>query len=367
MPLFDVLPVDKKFYREKLEEFLPDRIFDVHAHVFQKTKASSEPAGKTVTWPSRVADCNPVEDLEETSALMFPGKKYVPLMFGVTAKADANGDPNAYVSTVSKERGYPALLFTGPDTEPDKLEADIINGGFEGIKVYLTLAPDYIPVNEIRIFDFLTHEHLEVMDRHGWVVMLHISRPARLRDPLNLAQLLEIERRYRNLHLIVAHVGRAYCNSDAGDAFEVLKSTKRMLFEISANTNSWIFEQLIRMAGPSRILFGSDLPITRMRMKRIERDGIYVNLVPRGLYGDVSGDKNMGELDPPESDQLTFFLYEEIEAFRQAAVRTKLSREDVERVFWGNAAGLLEYNDRMINNTVASKNVSDGNNAATLS
>jgi len=178
------------------------------------------------------------------------------------------------------------------------------------------------------------------MDKNGWTVMLHLPRPARLKDPVNLAHLLEIEKKYKNLTLIVAHVGRAYCDSDAGDAFEVLKGTERMLFDISANTNANIFEKLINMAGSSRILYGSDLPVTRMRMKRIERNGIYVNLVPRGMYGDVSGDKNMGELDGPEADKLTYFLYEELEAFRQAAIRTGLNRDDIEKIFWKNAAGL---------------------------
>ena len=114
-----------------------------------------------------------------------------------------------------------------------------------------------------------------------------------------------------------------------------------MLFDISANTNDWVFEQLIRSVGSSRILYGSDLPIVRMRMRRIEHDGHYVKLVPRGLYGDVSGDPNMAELDPPESGQLSFFIYEEIDAFREAAQRTGLTDSDVERVFRKNAQDML--------------------------
>lgn len=342
MALFDVLPVDRAFYEERLADFLPDRLFDAHTHVYrEKTKIPGK--ARTVTWPSRVAGRNPVEDLEETGRLLFPGKTYVPLMFGTGGPRNALDEANAYVASVRRDRGYPALYYAHPDMSQEALERDIRAGGFTGIKVYLTFAPSCIPVDEIRIFDFLTHEHLEVCDRNGWTVMLHIPRPQRLRDPLNLAQLLEIEARYKNLNLIVAHVGRAYCGADAGDAFEVLKSTRRMLFDFSANTNSRVFEQAIRMAGSSRILYGSDLPITRMRMRRIERGGVYVNLVPRGLYGDVSGDKNMGELDPPESDSLTFFLYEEIEAFRQASLRTGLGRDDIERIFWKNAAGLFHY------------------------
>jgi hypothetical protein len=117
-----------------------------------------------------------------------------------------------------------------------------------------------------------------------------------------------------------------------------------MRFDIAANTNAWVFEQLIRAVGPKRILFGSDLPITRMRMRRTCRGGTYVNLVPRGLYGEVSGDKNMGELDGAEAEKLTFFLYEEIDAFRRAAEATGLTARDVEDVFFGNAVKLL-YED----------------------
>ena len=58
------------------------------------------------------------------------------------------------------------------------------------------MAAAAIPSDEIPIFDFLPPHQLEVMDRHGWIVMLHIPRDGRLRDPLNLAQMLEIEQRY---------------------------------------------------------------------------------------------------------------------------------------------------------------------------
>jgi predicted TIM-barrel fold metal-dependent hydrolase len=340
MALFAVNQVDKTFYKERLQDFLPDKILDVHTHVYLPDPNEYN-SGRSVSWPSRVANANPIEDLEETAQLMFPGKTYIPLMFGMPSEGIDLAESNAYVSRCSKSKGYPALLLTRPEMTAEEVEAGILQGGFLGIKVYLNFAPEYIPTSEIRIFDFLPHSHLEVCDHHGLTVMLHIPRSKRLQDPLNIAQLIEIEQTYKNLHLIVAHVGRAYTKQDVGDAFDKLKVTKNMVFDFSANTNAWVFEQLINAVGSSRILFGSDLPITRMRMKRIERDGIYVNLVPRGLYGDVSDDPNMDELDPPESDQLTFFLYEEIEAMRQAALNTGLGREDIERIFWSNAANIF--------------------------
>jgi hypothetical protein len=217
----------------------------------------------------------------------------------------------------------------------------MLKGGFLGAKSYLSMAPAYIPGGEVRIFDFFPPHQLEMLDKHGWIMMLHIPRPGRLKDPVNLGQMLEIEKRYSRLKVIVAHVGRAYCPEDVGNAFDVLAETRRMHFDICANTNSEVFEQLIRAVGPKRILFGSDLPILRMRMKRICENGYYVNLVPAGLYGDVSADKNMRDVPSPDSDRFTFFMYEEIDAFRRAAERTGLGASDIQNVFHDNAQTLL--------------------------
>jgi len=114
-----------------------------------------------------------------------------------------------------------------------------------------------------------------------------------------------------------------------------------MLFDFSANTYEWVFEQLLKAVGPKRILFGSDLPITRMRMRRITEKGIYVNIVPKGLYGNVSDDPHMREVEGFEGEKLTFFLYEEILAFKKAAIAAKLTKEEVEDVFYNNGMNLL--------------------------
>jgi hypothetical protein len=192
-----------------------------------------------------------------------------------------------------------------------------------------------------KLADFLPHAHLEVADRHGWMLLLHIPRPGRLRDRINLAQMLEIEERYPNLHLIIAHIGRAYCPEDVGDAFEALKPSKRMVFDFSANTSPHVMEGALRAFGPQRLVFGSDMPISRMRMRRICENGVYVNLVPRGLYGDVSDDPHLREVSAEEGARLSFFLYEQLYAFRRAAEVVGLSRMELEDVFCNTAVRII--------------------------
>jgi predicted TIM-barrel fold metal-dependent hydrolase len=345
-PVIEVRDRDREVYERELRDFLPERMIDIHTHVWLERL---KPAGdreetrdsRVVSWPSRVARENPIEDHLECYRLLFPAKQVTPCIFaGLLSELSAEAE-NGYVRDSARRYGLPALLFALPRWSAEELERRVLEGGFAGIKVYLNLAPEYIPRREIRIFDFLPPHQLEAADRHGWLVVLHVPRDERLRDPVNLAQILEIERRWPQVQVVLAHVGRAYCNEDVGQAFKALRGTERLLFDISANSNDWVFERLLRAVGPKRVLFGSDLPILRMRARRICENGVYVNLVPRGLYGELSGDKNMREIEGPEAERLTFFMYEELLAFRRAAERCGLGRADLEDVFYNNAARTL--------------------------
>lgn len=344
-PLFEIKPGDREFYEKHLREWLPDKIIDIHTHVwlkrFQEKKKPGMPL-RTVSWPSMVADENPVEHLVETYGLMFPGKTVTPMIFANLTAPKQLDAANDYVGQASRRHGFPALIFSDPRWPASDLEKRIQKGGFLGAKSYLTMSPSYLPDSEIRIFDFFPHHQLEVLNRRGWVMMLHIPRDGRLRDPVNLAQMLEIEERYPDIRLIIAHVGRAYCPEDIGDAFKILAKTKKMCFDISANTNEETFRQLLETVGPKRVLFGSDLPILRMRTHRICEHGKYINLVPKGMYGDVSTDSHLREVEGEEAEKLTFFMYEELDAFRRAAQATGLDAADIKDVFYNNAGQLLQ-------------------------
>jgi uncharacterized protein len=341
--LFELKQVDTECYENSIRDFIPDKIIDIHTHVYTREllKEDEKSDGRVASWPERVASENPIEDLIDTYHLMFPGKAVIPLIFTTPVKLKDLDKANDLISNICSTNQAYGLILDTPEWSSDELERKLLNGNFHGVKVYLNFAPAYIPGKEIRIFDFLPHHHLSVLNRHGKIVMLHIPRDGRLKDPVNLAQIIEIEKHYPDIKLIIAHVGRAYCPEDVGNAFETLSVTKNVMFDFSANTNLWVFEQLINAVGPKRILFGSDLPITRMRMKRICENGQYVNIVPEGLYGDVSNDKNMREISGKEAGQLTFFMYEEISAFRHAAIATGLSESDIQDVFYNNALQIL--------------------------
>jgi predicted TIM-barrel fold metal-dependent hydrolase len=338
----DVQPVDRTYFAEHLAGFLPRRLVDFHTHIWLREFQDAAPvATRGPTWPMRVAADNSIEDLEETYRLMLPGHEVTPVVFGWPERDTDLDCSNAYAARSGRERGCPALLMTDPAWPAEELERRFVEGGFVGLKPYLNRAPTHIPSAEITVYDFLPHAHLEVADARGWIVLLHIPRPLRLADPVNLAAMQEIERRYPRAQLVYAHIGRAYCPEDIGAAPAALADTGRLYFDFSANTCAEVMEWALRAFGPKRLVFGSDLPIVRMRMRRICEASGYVNVVPSGMYGDISNDPRMREAPPDEGRTISFFLYEMLYAFRRAAEAVGLSAADVEDVFYHNALRLL--------------------------
>lgn len=343
-PLFSVLENDLRVYEQELKDFLPDNIIDFHTHVWLdkfKNHDSIEGSSRTVSWPSLVAKENSIEDLMDTYQLLFPSKKVFPLIFSWFTRNDDFESMNDYIAKSAKDFGVASLLYSLPEWTSNELLHRILVGKHLGIKVYLNLSPNYIPSSEIRIFDYAPHHQLELLNEFGMILMLHIPRDKRLGDPVNIAQILEIEAKYPNINVIYAHIGRAYCPEDYGTAFEALAHTKKLKFDFSATTNDDAIEKVINVFGHKRLVYGSDLPILRMKMRRICENGKYINLVARGCYKGISTDPNMREIEGVEASKLTFFLYEELLAFKRVALKLELSKEIIEDIFYLNAKNIL--------------------------
>lgn len=353
MALFEITENDKKIYEEELKDFLPDKIIDIHTHVWLDSLTEPQPENeekRTVLWPELVAKDNSIEDLQETYRLLFPGKDVSALMFTSKIHSVQSGKANnEYVSQASKKSGWPALYYSHPTQSADEVELMIRTGGFLGIKSYLDLSPAYLPEAEIRIFDFFPKCQLKRMDEMGAIVMLHIPRNGRLKDPVNLEQILEIKREFPNIRLIIAHVGRAYTVEDVGNAFtDYLNKVPDLMYDFSANCCEYAITELIKNVGPKHVMYGTDMPILRMRTHRIEENGTYINLVPPGLYGDPEQDPHLREVTAEEAEKITFFVYEELLAFKRACKTLSMTKQDVEDMLYNNAATLIEGAKRSI-------------------
>ncbi len=344
--MYQIKQLDKDFYKRYLRDNIPDCICDTHAHLWtDKHILKNGQSNGTADWVHNFCAQNSMsyESMEQVYQDFFDGKKVNTLAFGwVERNVDVSLN-NQYIGEQVKKHKLMGLAVSKPEWGAQKLLEEVRENNLIGLKPYPNFSPVHIPPDSVRITDMITMEQLSIANEQGWVVLLHIPRPKRLADKENMNDLLMIEKEFPNIRLIVAHIGRAYCLENIGEAFSLLSQTKKMMFDFAGHTNADVFEKTLSVFGAKRLLFGSDFPITYMRLRREHVGGNYVNFIPAGSCGDVGGDPHMKEVSGKEADAITFFIYESMAAMLRAAKKVGLKQKDINDIFYQNAADFIGW------------------------
>ncbi len=325
--------ISEQIYRNELAPWLPPRIFDCHVHVSLGEHWGPISAERLAElWAIEAGDRLSWKELRDNYRKLFPGRPVVALVFGnVFREVDIEGNNEYVLSGLGDPTNHALGLFvTRPEWSASRIESALARG-FVGIKPY----PDLAPPGRESVFDCLPKAHLEVLNRLGGVLMLHLPRKGRIGDPDNIREILEIADTYPAIRFIVAHIGRAYCLPAAKKGLPLLADRPQIHFDTAANLNADVFQYALETVGPERILFGSDLPVTLMRGVREHAGESYVN------YTDGPYSWNTNRKGPEEEAHYTYYLYEELRALIKAVQRTGLGSEAMARIMYSNSARLL--------------------------
>ena len=314
--------VDRAFWLEHLESWLPQRIFDAHTHVAEphfRIAAMSEEKRRQ-HWVNEVMEPIGAADAQRCQSLVFPGREVSCLCFGsVSLDFDIEGE-NANLQAECVRRGWRRLAVVLPQWSADRIAQELDQPGVLGVKVYYALIGDdptsrdrYL---EASIFDFLPHHQLEVLNqRRSWVT-LHVPKADRLGHPANIAEIREIRRKYPNVALVVAHLGRCYTVPHALEAFPHFAHDQGLFFDTSAVLNPDVHRLALQTFGANRLLYGSDNPVFYMRGRRQFQDRTYMNRTNYPFF--FNRDR-----EPPDVEaKYTLYMYEDLMAIRQACERT---------------------------------------------
>jgi len=331
----DLRPHDRDIYEQEIAPWLPARIYDCHVHVgLEQHCGPVSPERIKANWAMEVGSAQSWEILQRRHRLLFPDREVCTLAFGgVFREIDLEAN-NAYVLAGARDPANRAcgLMVTAPEWPATRIEEGLAQG-FRGVKPYPDLAP--MGSERARIADFLPDHHVEVLNRHRGVLMLHLPRPGRLADPANLEDLTALADRYPGIRLIVAHVGRAFCLPTARKGLAPFVSRPNVHWDIAAHLNADVFRLVLETMGPDRLLYGSDLPITIMRGEREHRGEMYIN------YTDAPYSWNTNRKPPEVEARYTFFLYQELRALVQAVQACGMGRKEMAQIMFGNCARLV--------------------------
>jgi len=339
--VWDYRDIDRAFWAEHLEGWMPPRIVDAHTHV-------TNPAHRLVPmteekrrqyWVAEVSEPIAAEDAERCHAIVFPSRQVTCVAMG---SPDLDFDieaGNEYLRTECLARGWHALALLRPQWTAERVEAELAKPSVIGVKPYYALiSPDRTTRDahlEASIFDFLPHHALEVLDqRRAWVT-LHVPRADRLGHPKNLREVREIRRRYPHIVLVIAHFGRCYTEPHAREALPPLADDPGLYFDNCAVLNPAVHRLALECLGPQRILYGTDGPVFYMRGRRQWQGRTYINRTSYPFFFNR-------EREAPEIEgTYTLYLYEALRALKGAIADLGMGKAEVEAIFHGNAERLI--------------------------
>lgn len=328
--------IDMPFYKDHISPVLPDKILDFHTHIWTKEVwkttpwEQDSPGGKYMVTTQDYT----IEELIGDGKMMFPDRRFEVVCFGQPTSTADMVKTNDYVAKVTKASGLYPLIITGRDTtKPAVLEQAVREKGFLGYKVFINWFGDNY--KDVTVESMIGPAEMLIADKLGLIVLLHVPRSERLADPQISKGVEKLSKDYPNARIVLAHCGRCYLPDEAKRAFSKVKDLENVYFDTAMVMDVTAIEIALDNIGPARLLFATDLPVARMRGRRVYVMDHWVDLVLEGYQQSAFrvGSDNM---------RATFMVYEIILAIRRAAERVGLSRQEFENIFYQNGKSLLK-------------------------
>ncbi len=341
---------DQQFLEREILPFLPDRIIDAHAHLFshEHYPGGTVPAGLAAT-PPRLG----LAEFERYSEWLHPGGRVVGgLFFGLAFLGDRQAN-NEFISAeisgasplAANSRGQ---LIISPDMDAETILDEVRRLGMTGLKCYHTMAPlnprlgtpesgagDYTaadPTWTAPIEAYLPEEQAAAAGTLGLTITLHMVRDRALADPVNQTTIRRYCESYPDMRLILAHAARGFNPWHTIEGIESLRGLDNVWFDTSAVTEAGAFEAIVETMGHEKLMYGTDFHVSHVRGRCVALGDSF-----HWLYAD--------EMDLDEKHillQPVLIGLESLRSIRLACERLKLSERQVEDIFYGNAAALLD-------------------------
>jgi Amidohydrolase len=326
---------DCRIWDEELASFVPQRIFDVHTHIYRwafYTAPDKEQSSYRQFVNPRFEEAN-WQLLDKCDELLIPDRQVSRLSFPFPFAEHCDFESsNCFVAEQAGADSLSgALMLVRPEMTADLVASAVRQHGFLGFKPYRFYSQTGDAVN-CRITDFLPEHQLEIANEFGLLIMMHLSRPDAIGDEQNLSDLERLTAAYPNVKWILAHCARSYAAWPIERAGSRLSNLPNVWFDTSSVCESDAIEALIRSVGPDRVMYGSDdVPVGVLRGKYVAFGYGWAYLSP------TNHSLNLSHCD----GRMTFTRYEQLRAMRRAAMRVELSEEQVAAMFFDTATELV--------------------------
>jgi len=321
---------DLLIYEREMRPYLSERIFDAHSHLL-KTECHDDINNSDDPFFYNVE----MDDLQHCWQVLFPDSRVNGLVMGMPVyNCDLDAE-NRFVAQSITDDNDRFSLMTQPQMSLEFLENAIKTYKPAGLKPYYVHALVHDKQNA-GITDFITEEQLDTANKYGLCVTLHVSKPRGMADADNLAEISRLVKEYPKCQFILAHCGRCFITPNMADALDGLPVAENLWMDTSAVCDVGVFLELFSRYDPSRILFGTDLVNAAAFRGSYVRLGMSWHTVTPPMISRKGGLQG----------RATFAVYENLSALFHAARHCHISEDDIQNIFYENAAKLFKLNPK---------------------
>ena len=313
-----------------LDDFLPAKIFDTHAHIYDKSFAPgvAENYG---------ADKAEIENYNNFMEAVLSGReaKLNLIPYPDTAMRDMTGAMDLsdafLVKELEKDNNNVGEIMVLPKESAESIEKRLVHPNIKGFKCYHIFA-DKKPTWNCTIDEYLPESAWEVANEKKLAITLHMVKDKALSDEDNLKYITEMAEKYKDATLILAHAARSFAAWTAVEAVDTVKHLANVWYDFSGVCESPAMIQILKKVGASRCMWGSDFPVGAMRGKGISLADTFYWINEKDIEGFSASTTTHSWLVETEN----------LMATRQACIIADLSKKEIEDLFYNSAERLFK-------------------------
>jgi len=324
---------------ESLASFLPQRIYDIHAHFYHAAHDPHRKWANLLPGEMRLGQREWREALARNPA--FCGKQVSGLFFGAVARGSIMTEMNTFIREEVDALDDPlsqALLVATPDCDQASVQTALREGRYKGIKVYHCYAAREDTMNA-EIAEYMPEWMWAAVDEAGGVMMLHLVLPTAVADRRNQRDIRRLCEKYPRVKLILAHAARCFSHRHAV-GMAAVSDLPNVYVDTSVVCESRSLLDALRQFGPRRVMYGSDFFVSEMRGRCVTLGSGF-----HWIYG--------REVDEAVRGKMTLIGNEALLALREALEEFGATERDVNDLFWNNALRCLDLEESGISSPVA--------------
>ena len=331
-PSWGLTDRDRQFFALELDDFVPDRLYDAHAHLGERRHYS-------VFHRDGVANTPEVADMSTYRAglpWLAPERELAGVtVIPNTLDGENLDEGNRFAAEQARlHPGSGPCTLIHPSRTAEELEADIERYRSVALKPYHLMSARERTM-ESTVAEFLPEHAVAVAHETGLPIILHLVHPTALADARNQEAVTTLCRNYPDMRLVLAHAARGFNPSHTIRGIDGVAGLDNLFFDTSCVAESGAMEAILRVYGHSRLMWGSDYPFSHMHGRCV---GIGDSFA--WLY---DSDVRIGELSPDPDLEFVLVGLESLRALKIACLAYRLSPSQIEAVFCDNARELFRH------------------------